>query len=67
MSDQLAEIDRELRLWARVYPRWVEGRKVTPVAAARQMERLQAVRATLVALIEAHRQQGELGLGEPQG
>lgn len=50
LAEQIAEVDRELKLRSRVYPRWVEAEKITPPAAARQLARMQAVRATLVSL-----------------
>lgn len=41
-------VDRELGFRARVYPRWVEKRKMTQVAADFEMSRLRAVRDRLI-------------------
>lgn len=53
LDEQIAEIDRELRLREIVYPRWlvsVPRPKLTQAAADRQMLRLKAARASLLEL-----------------
>lgn len=52
IEQQIEEVERELKIRERVYPRWVNAAKpkMTPAAAERQMERLRAVRASLLQL-----------------
>lgn len=52
LEEQIEEIDRELRLRERVYPRWVNAQrpKLSPQAAERQMGRLRAARDSLIRL-----------------
>ena len=54
LDEQLYEVDRELALRERVYPRWVAATpaKLSQASADRYMLRLRAVRATLLRLIE---------------
>ena len=45
---QLAEIDREIQMRERVYPEQIRAGKMKPEAAAMLMDRIHAIRATLV-------------------
>lgn len=47
LVQQIAEVERELALRRRVYPKWVESGKMKQIAADLQMARLTAVRDTL--------------------
>lgn len=47
-------VDRELAFRSRVYPRWVEKKKLAQVTADQEMARMRAVRARLV-LADAER------------
>lgn len=44
---QIAEIEREIALRARVYPRWVVDKRLSQAAADRQIAAMQAVLRTL--------------------
>lgn len=52
IDEQIAELDRELRIREKVYPRWINAAKpkLTPEAADRQMGRMRAARESLVRL-----------------
>lgn len=45
---QIAEIDREIQMRERVYPEQVRTNKMKPEAADMLMDRIRAIRATLV-------------------
>ena len=68
LQEMLSCVDRELAFRGKVYPRWVNANppKMTPKAAALEMERMGAVRARLVraaAIEKAYRDlAGECGL-----
>ncbi|MEG0819582.1 MAG: hypothetical protein RSG56_09065 [Brevundimonas sp.] len=47
IEDQIACIDRELRYRRRVYPRWIDGGKMTQRKADEEIARMEAVLATL--------------------
>lgn len=49
LADQIAELEREEKQRARVYPRWVAEGRMTQQASDRQLERLRAALATLQA------------------
>ena len=44
---QIAEVEREIALRRRVYPRWTAAGRLTQAAADRQIETMEAVLATL--------------------
>jgi hypothetical protein len=44
LSDMIAEVDRELEMRRRVYPRRVADRKMTQALADRQLDRMTAIR-----------------------
>lgn len=48
MAELIRCVDRELGFRARVYPRWVEKRKMTQAVAELEIRRLRAVRDRLV-------------------
>lgn len=48
-EDMLAEVDRELKLRKRVYPRWVDQGNLTKATADLQMLKMRAVRHRLIA------------------
>jgi hypothetical protein len=47
LPEQIAEIEREIELRRRVYPRWVADRKLTQGTADRQIAAMEAVLRTL--------------------
>lgn len=48
IAEQIAAVERELRMRGRVYPRWVAQGKLTKAAADLEIKRMEAVRASLV-------------------
>lgn len=48
---QLREVEREVALRRRVYPRWITEGRLTREAATRQVETMEAVAATLRRLL----------------
>ena len=48
LKDMLAEVDRELKMRQRVYPRLVDQGKLDPVTADRQLLTMAAIRERLV-------------------
>lgn len=52
IDEQIEEIDRELRIREKVYPRWVDAPnpKLTRKGAARHLARMRAVRDSLLEL-----------------
>lgn len=50
LEEQIECIDRELRLREAHYPRWVEQKKLTLKTANEELNRMKAVRQTLVGL-----------------
>lgn len=69
IAEQVACVDRELGMRARVYPRWVKAGKLTQAAADLEMARMTAVRWTLRrASVElADKEAGTLFSGEVYG
>ena len=63
LEDQIAEVDRELQFRERVYPRWVNSKqpRLTLAGAQIHMERMRAVRASLVDL-QRQRDSGQRAL-----
>lgn len=55
LEEQITELDRELALRARVYPRWVAAKKIRADTAQRQMARLRAAHRSLEVLREIGR------------
>jgi hypothetical protein len=50
LADQIACVDRELGYRRRVYPSWVARGRMTQRSADLEIERMEAVRETLIAL-----------------
>lgn len=50
LEEQIECVDRELRLREAHYPRWVEQKKLTQKTANEELNRMKAVRQTLVGL-----------------
>lgn len=50
LDEQIEELERELKLRERHYPRWVKQGKTTQRAAEQQLARLRAARDTLLGL-----------------
>lgn len=50
LTDQIAEVKREITLRQNVYPRWVEAARLTQKRADRQIENMKAVLETLEGL-----------------
>jgi len=42
-AEQLACIEREIKMRERVYPRWIEAGKLTPVKAAHEIQTMRDV------------------------
>lgn len=63
-EDMLAEVDRELKLRRRVYPRWVDQGNLTKATADQQILKMQAVRRSLLAF-EALSQVVNAGMAGP--
>lgn len=54
LADQVACVEREIALRERVYPRWVQVKRLTQEAADRELDRMRAVLHTLrLAQLEA--------------
>jgi hypothetical protein len=51
LQAQLAEVNREIALRERVYPRWIEAGKIPKIKADRSLEHMRAVAVTLRELI----------------
>lgn len=47
LTVQIAEVEREIKLRRRVYPRWCQDGRLSHAAADRQIETMEAVLATL--------------------
>ncbi len=47
LEDQIKCVRREIAMRERVYPRWVDSGKMTPVAMARELDTMRAVLITL--------------------
>lgn len=58
IGDQIYEVERELKVRARVYNRWMQTNKIKPEVAGAQMERMQAVRDTLLRVAAAEEAEG---------
>ncbi len=55
LEEQIACVERELAFRQRVYPRWVKAKppKITQAKADQELERMRAVRETLLELQRA--------------
>ncbi len=51
LRDQVEAVAREIKMRERVYPRWIEAGRMTPVKAAAEIAAMQAVLATLNLLV----------------
>lgn len=51
LGEQIREVERELRMRERVYPRHIQSGQMTKATAERQTRALEAVRATLRGLV----------------
>lgn len=50
LSDQIACVDREIRMREKVYPRWVKSHKLTQKTADLELGRMRAVLGSLIRL-----------------
>lgn len=52
LEEQIEEVERELAIRERVYPRWINASKpkISPAVADKQMKRMRAVRDSLIRL-----------------
>lgn len=64
IDDQIACITREIGFRERLYPRWVEQKKLTQAAADAELERMRAVLSTLQGIKQGLSYRGELIDGE---
>jgi hypothetical protein len=67
IEDQISEIEREIGMRLKVYPRWVAAGKMSQKAADLQLERMRAARATLVLFAEAITAKQDLKMKAPEG
>lgn len=63
IAEQIASVDREIRMRERVYPRWIEQRRMMAKTAEHEIACMRAVLATLrrVAVEEGHERAAALG------
>jgi hypothetical protein len=47
IADQIACVEREIKMRERVYPRWIDTGKMSAAKAAQELERMKAVLETL--------------------
>ena len=50
LEDQIAAVAREIAFRERLYPRWVDQKKLTQKTADMEIARMKAVRDTLITL-----------------
>ena len=62
LAELIACIDRELSMREKVYPRWVEAGKLTPVKASRELALMRAVRDRIVLAEAEHTVLSGLGM-----
>lgn len=63
LDDQIACIERELRLRRKVYPRFVRDGKLTETVADQEIGRMEAVLGTLMLVRQAGPRQVVVGAG----
>lgn len=63
IAEQIASVEREIRMRERVYPRWVEQRRMTVKTAEHELACMRAVLATLqeLAARKGHERAAALG------
>ncbi len=63
IEEQIASVEREIRMRESAYPRWVEQRRMTVKTAEHEITCMQAVLATLqrIAAEEGHERAAALG------
>jgi hypothetical protein len=54
LTDQISEVQREIAMRRKVFPHWVQIKKMTQADSDRHMLRMIAVLATLQGLAKAH-------------
>jgi hypothetical protein len=54
LSDQIASVQREIRMRSKVYPRWVADKKLTQSKADHEIAAMRAVLATLEQVRAGH-------------
>ena len=50
LEEMIACVDREIGMREKVYPRWVENRKMLSATADKELERMRAVRLVLTGM-----------------
>ena len=60
ISEQIACVERELRMRHRAYPRWVNDGRMTQAKATAEIAAMEGVLATLRALAPAKPEEGSL-------
>lgn len=53
LTDEIECVRREIKMRRRVYPRWIETKRMTKLQADREIETMEAVLARLIALHQA--------------
>jgi transcription elongation GreA/GreB family factor len=48
LNEQIAEVEREIRMRARVYPDWIEKKRLKPETAETKLAALRAAQSTLM-------------------
>ena len=63
ITEQIASVEREIRMRERAYPRWIEQRRMTAKTAEHEISCMRAVLATLqrIAAREGHERAAALG------
>lgn len=54
LQEQLEEVNREIEMRKRIYPKWIREQKITPERADSKMRAIKAVAETLRILVEKH-------------
>lgn len=54
LADQVACVEREIKMRERVYPRWVQSERMTQAQAARELLAMRAVLESLRALYDGY-------------
>jgi hypothetical protein len=60
LEEQAAACEREVKMRQRVYPRWVEGGRMTQAQADRETAAMAAAAATLRGMADAEKATGDL-------
>lgn len=48
LADQIVEVEGEVRQRVRIYPKWIEAKRLKPETAERKLAAMRAVQSTLI-------------------